>query len=145
MKLRTLFRERGFAATVILTVAFGIAVNTVIFSIVNSVLLRPLAYRDPGKLVVIHEVIPEVSHLYPRVPVNARHYQEWRDHLSSFDGIALVQPAGFTLTGAGVPERLRGVLISPDLFAVLGKYPQAGRMFTADEAQAGRDHVVILA
>jgi hypothetical protein len=70
--LRNLRRDRGFALVAFLTLALGIGANTAIFSIVNSVILRPLAYRNPTRLVSVHEVIPKVSHLYPPAHAPAR-------------------------------------------------------------------------
>jgi putative ABC transport system permease protein len=141
---RAAVRDRGYALTVVLTIAFGIAANTAVFSVVNSVLLRPLAYRDPGRLVIASEIIPELSHLYPRIPVNARHYTEWRDRLKSFDQIAILDGRDFILTRSGEPERLHGARASSNLFSMLGITPQFGRVFTAGEDKPGQDHVAII-
>ena len=90
--LRMIARERGFAAAVVLTLAIGIGANTAIFSVVNSVLLKPLAYRDPGRLVSVNEVIPKVAQLYPILPMNLSHYFDWRKQCSSFESVGLTPP-----------------------------------------------------
>jgi len=142
--VRGLARDRGYTVIALLTLAFGIAVNTVIFSIVDAVLLRPLRFRDPGQLVVINEVIPEMSQLYPRLPVNARHYFEWREKGKSFSEMGIIDARDFNLTGAGQPEQLKGARISASVLPMLGVQPELGRNFTAEDDQPGHEHVVII-
>ena len=110
--VRSLLRDCGYTTVALLTLAFGVAANTIIFSVVDAVLLRPLAYRDPGRLMVINEVVPEVARTYPRLPVNARHFFEWRDHCSSFQQFSIIEAADFVLTRAGQPEQLHGPGVS---------------------------------
>ena len=137
-------REPGFAAVAILTLALGLGANTAIFSIVNTVILKPLAYRDPQELYVIREVIPKVSHLYPSIPVNAPHFLAWKKECSAFEDLAAVNPETYNLTGAGEPQRLFGARVTANLFSLLGVQPQLGRSFLPEEDQPGRDHVAIL-
>jgi predicted permease len=141
---RTLLRERGFAATVILSLAVGIGANTAIFSVVNGVLLRPLPYRDPGRLFSIHEVVPKLAYLYPALPVNLNHYFEWRKRASGIESIALIRPGSANLTGAGEPELLTSARVSANTFRVLGINPQVGRSFLDEEDPEGHDQVLIL-
>jgi predicted permease len=143
--LRRLAHDRGFAAIAVLTLALGIGANTSIFSVVNSVLIRPLAYADPQRLYVVRQVIPALSHLYPWVPVNGKHFLEWRKQCSSFDEIAVISPGDFNLTGVGTPERVGGASVSAGLFAVLGVEPRLGRAFLPQEDAPGHNQVVILA
>ena len=110
--LRTWKRDRGFAIVAIVTLALGIAANAAIFSIVNSVLLRPLAYRQPGQLVVVREIVPAISHLYPAVPVNITHYLEWRKSAASFEDFAALRSSTLNLTGSGEPEQLSAAQVS---------------------------------
>lgn len=141
---RTLARERGFAAMAVLSLAVGIGANTAIFSVVNGVLLRPLPYRDPGRLFTIREVIPKLSHLYPSLPVNFSHYYEWRKRASALESIAIVETAAPNLTGAGEPELLNGALVSANIFRVLGIKPRLGRDFLDDEDPEGHNQVVVI-
>jgi predicted permease len=141
---RASVREPGFTLIAVLMLTLGIGVNTAIFSVVNGVLLKPLSYADPARLVTIREVIPAIAHIYPSVPVNARHFVEWRKQCTSFEGLAVVNPTTATLTGSGEPERLDAVSVSPNLFRILGVRPAIGRDFLDDEEQEGRDRVVVI-
>jgi putative ABC transport system permease protein len=142
--MRALLRDRGYTTVALLTLAFGIAANTIIFSVVDAVLLRPLTYRDPGRLMVINEVVPEVAQNYPRLPVAARHFFEWRDRCTSFTQFSLIEATSFVLTHAGEPERVNGARVSANLLTMLGVRPQLGRRFLEEEDQPGRNHEAIV-
>src|SRR5690349_7822079 len=101
-----LLREPAFAAVAVLTVALGVGANTAIFSIVNGILLRPLPYDDPGRLVSLREVVPAIANTYPTLPVSARHFTEWRQRAGSFEHLSAVQPGTAALTGRGEPEQI---------------------------------------
>jgi len=141
---RTLMREPGFAAMAILSLAIGIGANTAIFSVVNGVLLRPLPYREPDRLVAIREVIPKLAHLYPSLPVNLNHYFEWRKRCRALESIAAVRTAEFNLTGDGEPELLNGAQVSANIFHVLGVNPRYGRAFLDEEDPDGHQRVVVI-
>ncbi|HKE24224.1 MAG TPA: ABC transporter permease [Bryobacteraceae bacterium] len=141
---RGLWHDRSFSMTVILSLAVGIGANTAIFSLVNGVLLRPPAYRDPGRVVAIGQSIPKFAKLYPELPVNLGILEEWRKRTRSFEGIAAARPGGANLTGAGEPEAIAGAVMSANLLTVLGVAPRLGRGFLPAEDQAGH-HVVLLA
>ena len=141
---RALVRDRGYTTVALLTLAFGVTANTIIFSVVDAVLLRPLTYRDPGRLMVINEVVPEVARTYPRLPVNVRHFFEWRDHCSSFQQFSIIEAADFVLTRAGQPEQLHGAAVSANLLSMLGVQPQLGRTFLAEEEQPGHEREAIV-
>ncbi|HVN06571.1 MAG TPA: ABC transporter permease [Bryobacteraceae bacterium] len=141
---RTLLRERGFATMAVLSLAVGIGANTAIFSVVNGVLLRPLSYRDPGRLFSIQEVIPKLAHLYPRLPVNFAHYVEWRKHCSALQSLAVVRPTSPSLTGVGEPEMLEGARVTASIFPVLGIQPQLGRGFLEEEEPEGHDQAAVI-
>ncbi len=142
--IRTLLRDRAYTAIALLTLAFGIAVNTIIFSLVNGVLLRPLAWREPGQLVVIHEIVPELAGTVPVLPVNSRHFFEWRDRSTSFAALAIIDGRKFTLTRAGEPEQVAGARISANFFSMLGVQPQFGRGFLEEEDHPGHDRVAVI-
>lgn len=141
---RSLARNPGFATVAILTLGLAIGANTAIFSAFDTVILRPLPYRDADRLHVIHEVIPAAAATTPLAPVNALHFREWRAATHSFEEMALLGPAGYTLTGAGEPVRISGARATPNLFSMLGVEPALGRGFLEEEDMPGRDAVVIL-
>lgn len=139
-----ILREKGFAAVVILTLAIGIGANTAIFTVVNSVLLRPLEYRAPERLVALNEVVPKFVQMYPKLPVNLSHYFDWRNQSKSFESIALFRPRTMNLTGAGEPVMLRSASVSANVLEVLGVSPVLGRSFREGEDREGQNRVVIL-
>ena len=143
--IRALSRDRAFAAMVVLSLAVGIGANTAIFSLVNGVLLRPPAYRDPDRLVAIDQIIPKFAKLYPALPVNLAILLEWRKQATSLESIGVMQPTAVNLTGAGEPELLSGARVSANIFAVLGIQPRLGRSFMESEDPSGHDRVAILA
>ena len=101
--LRQLRRNSGFALAAILTLTLGIGATTAVFSVVDTVLLRPLSYADSSRLVMIDEWTPSVG----SIPVNGLHFQEWRRRATSFDRMALIGGMNVNVTGSGEPERLR--------------------------------------
>src|SRR5579872_4703890 len=142
---RGLGRSRGFAAAAIGILALGLAANTAVFSVADAVLFRPLPYQRPGQLVSIHEVIPQLSQRYPRLPVNAKHFFEWQARCRSFADLAISQPGFLNLTGnEGPPERLAVERVSWNFLPVLGVQPLLGRNFTKEEDRPKNDRVVIL-
>lgn len=141
---RTLLRERGFAAMAVLSLAVGIGANTAIFSVVNGVLLRPLPYRDPGRLVTMRELVPKMAHLYPTLPVNFSHYYEWRKSWSAVESVAIIESSAPNLTGAGEPEMLNGARVSASIFRILGVTPRLGRGFRDEEDPEGHDGVAVI-
>src|SRR5579871_707053 len=143
--VRTMVHEPGFATIAILTVALGVGANTAIFSIVNGVLLRPLPYGDPDRLVSLREIIPAIAQTYPTLPVNAFHFTQWRQRTTSLEHISAVDVTSAALTGAGEPEQLDVARVSADLFETLGVPAAAGRGFAKGEDQAGHDRVCVIA
>ncbi|MBZ5594882.1 MAG: ABC transporter permease [Acidobacteriia bacterium] len=141
---RVLRKNPGFSAIAIATLALGIGANTAIFSLVDGVILRPLAYRNADRLFAVHEAVPQFSQLAPLIPVNAMHFLEWRKSMRSFEQTALVGGTTFNLTGAGEPERLPAARVSPALFPMLGIQAQLGRTFLKEEDRPGHDQVVVL-
>src|SRR5579864_7524359 len=141
---RLLRKDWGFYGIAIATLALGIGANTAIFSVVDGVILRPLAYRESQQLVVIHEIVPKFSNIAPLIPVNAMHFLEWQKTAHSFSQMALLGEITFNLTGSGEPERIPAARVSPSLFPMLGIQARLGRTFLNEEDQAGNDRVVVL-
>jgi predicted permease len=139
---RQLAKTPGFTAVVVLTLALGLGASTAIYSVVNGVLLRPLAFREPDRLLYLAESIPGNG---PAVwPASARHFTEWRQQATSFESLSVIDPAGASVTGQGEPEQVEMMRVSANLFATLGVQPALGRAFLAGEDEAGRDRVVLL-
>ncbi len=137
-------REPGLAAVAILTIALGVGANTAIFSIINGVLLRPLPFADPDRLVHLREVVPAIAQTYPTLPASARHFVEWRQDTTTFERISAEQPGTSALTGNGEPEQVDMARVSADLFDTLGVNAGLGRTFASGEDQSGRDGVVVI-
>ena len=142
--LRMLRKSPGFTCVAVLTLALGIGANTAIFSMVNSVLLRPLAYREAQQLYLVREIVPELSQTYPTLPANLNNFRVWQRDCHSFAEVAIVEPFDMTLTGYGEAEQISGGRASANLFDVLGIVPEMGRTFLPQEDTPGNDHVVIL-
>ncbi|MGH9753314.1 MAG: ABC transporter permease [Blastocatellia bacterium] len=138
--LRMLLKNPGFAFVAVLTLALGIGANSAIFSVVNAVLLRPLPYQDPDRLVMVS--------YYRAVMLNdfalAAEFLEWRDQAKSFEQIAAYRFDTADLTGSDEPERLAAGFVSADLFTTLGVTPALGRSFTPTEDTLGGAQAVIL-
>ena len=139
---RMLAKNPGFTAVAVIALALGIGANTAIFSVVNTVLLRPLPYKNPEQLVMVWE--DATKHGYPRDTPTAANYIDWRDQNSVFSGMAAIDEIYLNLTNAGDPERLKGRRVSANLFPLLGVEPQFGRVFSAAEDQPGAQHVAVL-
>jgi putative ABC transport system permease protein len=135
--MRILGHNPRFAAAAILTLAMGIGATTAMFRVIDAVMLRPLAYRDPDRLYVVHEVLPQLK--APVVAVNATHFREWRSATRSFEDMALLHGFDLNVTGPGEPERISAARVSPSLFPMLGIRAEFGRTFLEEEDQPGRD------
>jgi predicted permease len=143
---RQLGRSPGFTLTVVLILALGIGASTAVFSILDSVLLRPYAFRDPGQIVIWREVVQEAAKEYPSVPDNYRHFLYLRSHANTIQEAALLQNASFAVTAGGDhPHIEKGLNVSPNFFSVLGVTPVLGRTFLPEEAEPGRNGVVLIA
>jgi putative ABC transport system permease protein len=139
---RMLARNPGFTAIAVLTLAIGIGASTAIFSVVDTVLLRPLPYREPEKLVLVSETLPGMS--MDEIGVSAGEYQDYRDRNRSFSQVAAYESAGFNLTGTGQPLRVNAAALSASAFPLLGVSPELGRGFTVEEDRYGSGSVVVL-
>lgn len=142
--LRVLRKSPGFAVVAILTLALGIGANTAIFSVVNSALLRPLAYSNPQQLYIVREIEPQMAKFYPTLSANLPDFRIWQKDVRSFSDVAVAESTTADLSGTGEPESLRGVRASANIFALLGAQPAIGRAFRSEEDEQGRGDVVIL-
>src|SRR5436309_7351610 len=140
--LRMLQRSPGFTAVAVLTLALGIGANTSIFSVINSVLLRPLPYHDPGSLVMIWET--NSQHPKPHNTVSPPNFLDWQSRSTVFSDMAYIADVRNNLTGNGDPEEVVVQAVSANFFSVLGVNPLLGTGFTPENGQAGHDNVVIL-
>jgi putative ABC transport system permease protein len=138
--VRMLMKHRGVTAIAVLTLALGIGANTAIFSVVNAVLLNPLPYKDPDRLVSLWENVP-VQGRWRSAPAN---FFDWKKQNTVFEDVAAFGSSSLTLTGNGEPEQLIGARVSDGYFAVVGIDPLLGRAFVPEEHERGRGNVVIL-
>ena len=138
--VRTLWKSPGFTAVAIIALALGIGANTAMFSIVNGVLLRPIQYPEPERLLKLYTSTPQ----YRDGSVSYPNYLDWQQRSQSFETMAAYRNDTFNLTGQGEPERLRGQMASAVVFNILGMKPILGRTFTTEEDRRGAAPVVVL-
>ena len=140
--LRLCLRTPGFTMIAVLALALGIGANTAIFTIVNAVLLEPLPFRDPGRLVVLWETNARRGGRPNTIaPAN---FLRWRERATAFERMAPFYDYRINLTGSGEPEELIGMDVTPDFFPTLGVAPIVGRIFADEEGPEGHDAVAIL-
>ena len=134
--LRMLARSPGFTAVAVLTLALGVGANAAIFSVVSGVLLKPLAYREPERIVTI------LHHGWnPAAPAD---FLDWRAQSRSFERMAAAEAWGGTLTGGDRPEAIPGIRLGEGMFQILGVEPLVGRTFQAEDFKPGNDRVLVL-
>jgi putative ABC transport system permease protein len=138
--VRSLLQSPGFTLAAVITLALGIGANTAIFSLMNTLLLRPLPYPNPDRLVLLLDRSPDGS----ANDLSAANYQDWRNRSRSFEHIAAFTGASFNLTEGDRPERISGLRVTPSFLATLGVAPALGGTFGIDEEQPGAAHSVIL-
>ncbi len=139
---RMLFRNPSFTIVVVLILALGIGANTTMFSVVNTVLLRPLPYEKPDEIVMVWQSY--LLRAWKMSSVSPGTFFEWRERNKVFESIAAFDSKSFTLTGSGEPERIEGARISHGFFPLLAVKPLLGRSFLPEEEQIGADRVVVL-
>ena len=139
---RRLRQSPGFTAVAVLTLGLGIGANTAIFSVINTVLLRPLGYREPDRLVTVEHHYPSLDDLHASVSVPG--FLAYQKQEKVFERAAVENGWVPTLTGHGDPVRLLGSQVTGDYFAVFGVEPAIGRVIRPDEADPGHDRVVVL-
>ncbi|HKG60290.1 MAG TPA: ABC transporter permease [Pyrinomonadaceae bacterium] len=140
--LRGLLKRPGFTVIAVLTLALGIGANTAIFSVVNAVLLKPLAAKDPDRLMTFWHSAPAKG--LKHVDLNDALVAYYRDRTRTFQGLAAFETGKFSITGAGEPEVVPGAIVTFNYFEVLGREPLYGRTFTPQEDTPGNNHVALL-
>ncbi len=140
--VRTLIKHPAFCVVTVLTLALGIGANTTMFTVVNSVVLKPLPYREPDRILTLWEKQLSDGSMSTVAPAN---FVDWRHQSRSFDKMAALDPyPDFILNGVDEPQRLAGAAVSSDFFSLLGVRMALGRDFLAKEDRPGENQVVIL-
>jgi predicted permease len=142
--VRGLRRDAAFTTTAIVTLALTLAATTTVFSIVDGVLLKPLAYPQSSRLVLLHETWQEVTHLAPRLPVNERHFEYWRAHAKSFEAMAQYLPVGANLVTADGATQVSVARATVSLFEVLQVRPALGRGLVHSDDAVGQPDVAVI-
>ena len=140
--LRMLVKNPGFTAVAITTLALGIGANSAIFTVVNSVLLSPLPYGDPERLMSVFNTAPAKG--LNQFGASPPDFRTLRKQNQSFAGLCAFYQAKFSLTGADEPERLTAMVVSADYFTTLGVQPMLGRNFLPTEENWGTHQVMIV-
>ncbi|HTF71846.1 MAG TPA: ABC transporter permease, partial [Edaphobacter sp.] len=138
--IRTLLKSPSFAAAAVLTLALGIGANTATFSVVNRVLLSPLPYKDPNRLISLFEEIPSSK----RSSISYPNFLDWRDMNRSFSSIAGYRGTDVNISWNGEAEHLPGEMISAGLFEILGIHPIAGRTFSKNDDRLGAAPTIVI-
>ena len=138
---RMLLKNPGFTSIAVITLALGIGANASIFSVVNAVLLRPLPFKEPERLIMIRETkIPQ----FPEFSVSPGNFLDWKRRNTVFERLVAISSPSFNLIGTGDPEQISGMRVTEGFFAMLGAKPELGRDFLSEEDQPGRNNVVVL-
>ncbi len=143
--IRGLVRNPGFTLVTVVTLALGIGANSAIFSVVNTVLLKPLPYRDPSGLVKVWTRFTGIGLPNDQNWFSPPEFRDLSEQNRSFSAVSVLSPGTFNLgLSGGNPQSVTGAAVSPALFTILGINPRLGRPFLPEEAQQGRDRVVVL-
>jgi len=139
---RQLKKAPGFTFLAVLTLALGVGANTAIFSVINAVLLRPLPYPDPNRVVIVTETEAE----QPSISVSFPDYLDWKKESRSFEELAVTRRESYNLSGlpGRSPEQISGAIVTANFFKVIGLKPQIGRVFTEDEDRAGGPPLAVI-
>jgi putative ABC transport system permease protein len=139
--VRLFAKSPGFAAAAVLALGLGIGANTAIFSVVDAVLLRPLPFHDPDRLVMVSE---RWNQTLPASDTNPLNFLDWREQNHSFERVAAIFPTPLNLTGGDEPEQVAALQVSADFFPMLGVQPLIGHWFRVDEDRPTGDKPVVL-
>jgi len=139
--VRMMMNNRAFSVVAIFVLALGIGANSVIFSVVNAVLLRSSPYPDPDRIIMVYE--SDVQRR-TREAIAAANFLDWKNQNQVFEHLATYREETFNLTGTDRPERASGIVTTAGLFPVLGVNPLLGRVFGADEESLGNSRVAVI-
>ncbi|HEX6728796.1 MAG TPA: ABC transporter permease [Pyrinomonadaceae bacterium] len=142
--VRGLLKHPAFTAIAIVTLGLGIGANTAIFSVVNAVLLRPLPFKEPDRLVMIWGFVPQYAQTTDKMPTSAPNYLAVAKESKTFDQLAAFRSWSWQLTGSGEPQQLQGVRVSANFFEAVGVSPIQGRTFVPEEDEPNRSPVAII-
>jgi putative ABC transport system permease protein len=140
LAIRHLFARPSFSVVALLTLTLGIGANTAVFTVFNAVLLSPLPYDDPGRILILNETSPQL----PNASVTRYNYDDWRARAQSFSAMGAFRPTSMTITGSGDPERVPAKMISANLLPLLGVAIEQGRGFSAADDAAGAEGVALI-
>src|SRR6266542_4244268 len=139
--VRTLRRNPGFTIVAVLSLALGIGANTTIFTFLNAIVLRPLPYPDPDRIVIVQERSLQREGALPAHPFN---FLQWQQRARSFESLALLQTIPFNTMGPDGADQAAAVMTTPALFRVFGVSPLLGRVLTAEDAARNADGVLVV-
>ncbi len=142
--IRSLSKRPGFVVIAVITLGLGIGANTAIFSVVNAVLLRPLPFKDPDRVVLIWGFLPKYAQTTDKLPSAAPNYLALASQSQSFEHLCAFRSWSWQLTGGGEPEQLQGARVSANFFAAVGASPMLGRPFDVQEDAPNRSPVAII-
>src|SRR5947207_2687822 len=140
--VRSLTKHPGFTVVAVITLALGIGANTAIFSVVNAVLLKPLAFKNPEQLMMVWEEASFAG--FPRNTPAPANYFDWKELNHSFESLAALDQRNFNLTADGEPEYVTASGVTANSFSLLGVQPLLGRSFQSDEDSPKANRVVLL-
>lgn len=140
--IRMLGKNPGFTLVAVITLALGIGANSALFSVIDAVLLRPLPFRDPGRLIAVRSV--DIKDATQGGDISYPAFLDWRAQSRSFEAMSVWNANNFTYTGGDQPESVPGAVVSANLFSMLGVSPAVGRDFAAQEDQPGREQLPVM-
>ena len=142
--IRSLSKRPGFVVLAVITLGLGIGANTAIFSVVNAVLLRPLPFKDPERVVLLWGFLPKFAQTTDKLPTSAPNYLALASQSQSFEHLSAFRSWSWQLTGGAEPEQLQGARVSANFFAAVGASPMLGRPFDVQEDQPNQSAVAII-
>jgi putative ABC transport system permease protein len=141
---RMLARKPGFTLIAVLTLALGIGANTAIFSVVNTLLLRPLPYTSGERLVMVWQTNPKIEFFANEIPPTVADYYDWQEQNQVFDGLTLFGSGSKNLTGSGEPVKIGAANVTANFFELMGVHPELGSGFSANDDQPAGEKIVAI-